>query len=98
MWTVQNKPGDIRIMNDDGEIVHRAKDVGKSLTHFAFCLQEGRRLRAAVEQDIAQLETWAAESVKGGWSTHQVDAMRKRADELRRVLFPGKMIEVPTGL
>lgn len=32
----------------------------------------------------AQLEAWANESKVGGWSTHQVDPMRKLADEIRR--------------
>lgn len=36
----------------------------------------------ALEAD--QLDTWARESVSGGWSTHQVDPMRKKADVLRR--------------
>lgn len=31
-----------------------------------------------------QLDTWAQQSVEGGWSTHQVEPMRKRADVLRR--------------
>ena len=31
-----------------------------------------------------QLDAWAAESRAGGWSTHQVDPMRKLADSLRR--------------
>lgn len=31
-----------------------------------------------------QLERWANESVTGHWSTHQVDPMRKLADEIRR--------------
>jgi hypothetical protein len=31
-----------------------------------------------------QLDRWANESRSGGWSTHQVDPMRRKADELRR--------------
>lgn len=30
------------------------------------------------------LDAWARESVEGSWSTHQVDAMRRRADQCRR--------------
>lgn len=30
----------------------------------------------------AQLRKWAIESRTGGWSTHQVDPMRKLADEI----------------
>jgi len=31
-----------------------------------------------------QLDTWATDSKVGGWSTHQVEPMRKLADSLRR--------------
>jgi hypothetical protein len=31
-----------------------------------------------------QLDRWAEQSVSGGWSTHQVDPMRARANWLRR--------------
>lgn len=31
----------------------------------------------------SQLEAWANESRTGGWSTHQVEPMRKLADEIR---------------
>ena len=38
-----------------------------------------------VIRDMAdQLDRWANESRSGGWSTHQVDPMRRKADELRR--------------
>lgn len=36
------------------------------------------------ERDANQLDDWAAESKRGGWSTHQVEPMRKKADQLRR--------------
>lgn len=36
------------------------------------------------ERDADQLDGWANESERGGWSTHQVDPMRKQADALRR--------------
>lgn len=29
-----------------------------------------------------QLEQWARESRAGGWSTHQVEPMRQKADEI----------------
>ncbi len=29
-----------------------------------------------------QLERWAKESLSGGWSTHQVKPMQKKADEI----------------
>lgn len=43
--------------------------------------------RSAKEHDdmAALLDAWARESVDGGWSTHQVDANRKRADQCRRL-------------
>lgn len=43
------------------------------------------RLREALRDEAARLEAWARESLQGGWSTHQVGPMRKRADELRRL-------------
>jgi hypothetical protein len=33
-----------------------------------------------------QLRLWAAKSIKGGWSTHQVDPMRAKADEIDDLL------------
>jgi hypothetical protein len=35
-------------------------------------------------RDANQLDDWAGESERGGWSTHQVDPMRAKADQLRR--------------
>jgi len=36
------------------------------------------------ERDANQLDDWTKESQRGGWSTHQVEPMRKKADQLRR--------------
>ena len=36
------------------------------------------------DRDADKLDQWADESRKGGWSTHQVDPMRAKADQLRR--------------
>lgn len=36
------------------------------------------------DRDANQLDQWANESERGGWSTHQVEPMRKLADRLRR--------------
>lgn len=36
------------------------------------------------ERDANQLDQWASRSERGGWSTHQVEPMRKMADKLRR--------------
>ncbi|MFA9478534.1 hypothetical protein ACERK3_09520 [Phycisphaerales bacterium AB-hyl4] len=46
--------------------------------------------RSAVNElasEAAILRRWAIESEAGGWSTHQVDAMRRRADELDTKVF-----------
>jgi hypothetical protein len=42
--------------------------------------------RSAQEHlDMASLlDAWARESVEGSWSTHQVDAQRRRADQCRK--------------
>jgi hypothetical protein len=42
------------------------------------------RLELALLRD--QLRTWATESREGGWSTHQVDPMRRKADEIDELL------------
>ena len=49
--------------------------------------KQERVLRQTIYNTINQLETWANESVTGGWSTHQVKPMRKLADELKVILF-----------
>jgi hypothetical protein len=43
---------------------------------------EDARLRRLLSSAAAQLLKWAAESERGGWSTHQVDPMRRLAGEL----------------
>lgn len=42
---------------------------------------------SAIREEIAQLYRWADESSHGGWSTHQVDPMRRRAEKLAVVLY-----------
>jgi len=37
-----------------------------------------------LEQLADKLDGWAASSVSGGWSTHQVNANREAANECRR--------------
>ena len=37
-----------------------------------------------LENGAKKLKAWANESENGGWSTHQVDPMRKRAQFLRK--------------
>lgn len=40
----------------------------------------------ALAETADQLEEWAFESVRGGWSTHQVDPMRQKAREIWKLL------------
>lgn len=44
-----------------------------------------KELETALIEQANQLDKWATESREGGWSTHQVDPMKKKADELRRI-------------
>lgn len=37
---------------------------------------------ALLRNESALLRAWARESREGGWSTHQVDPMKRRADEI----------------
>jgi hypothetical protein len=39
-----------------------------------------------IKSEVALLRAWARESREGGWSTHQVDPMNRRADDLSAVL------------
>lgn len=39
-----------------------------------------------LRQEAIQLRLWAVQSRQGGWSTHQVDPMRKRAEEIDELL------------
>lgn len=43
-------------------------------------------MRVELARCALQLRTWANESRNGGWSTHQVDPMRRKADEIDEVL------------
>lgn len=45
-------------------------------------------LAALLMEEADLLDRWAQQSITGGWSTHQVDPMRERADELRRKAAP----------
>jgi hypothetical protein len=44
------------------------------------------KYRVCLEQMRDQLIRWAAESKRGGWSTHQVEPMRKWAMDISEVL------------
>ena len=41
----------------------------------------------AIRREILLLRKWASESLIGSWSTHQVNPMRQRADELESLLL-----------
>ena len=43
-------------------------------------------LRCELSRTAQQLRQWAVASINGGWSTHQVDPMRKKADEIDELL------------
>lgn len=43
-----------------------------------------RRTASFLEELASKLDKWADESIAGGWSTHQVEANRKAADDCRR--------------
>lgn len=47
---------------------------------------ERDELVAALRKDAALLRHWAVQSRTGGWSTHQVEPMRRRANEIDEVL------------
>jgi hypothetical protein len=41
----------------------------------------------ALRDEIRQLRKWALESEAGGWSTHQTEPMRRRANDLEILLY-----------
>ena len=45
------------------------------------------RMKEMLLAEADQLEAWANESVYGGWSAHQVQLMRERANQIRLRLF-----------
>lgn len=47
-----------------------------------FLARERKTLREKLRDMAFQLRKWADESEKGGWSTRQVEPMRKKADEM----------------
>jgi len=44
-------------------------------------------LRGEIEKTITQLHRWADESLRGGWSTHQVEPQRRFADDLGKAMM-----------
>lgn len=50
---------------------------------------------ALLKTEAILLRTWACESREGGWSTHQVGPMNKRADEIdARIAQPAQAVDV----
>lgn len=50
---------------------------------------ENNVLRETLIKTANQLDEWARQSVQGGWSTHQVDPMKRAADDMRRAAMAG---------
>lgn len=46
-----------------------------------------KKLIEIIKEEIKILETWAEDSLKGGWSTHQVKAQKDRAIYLKGILY-----------
>ena len=46
-----------------------------------------QQLIQAIKTEINLLEGWIAETKSGGWSTHLVQPMEKRASELKNLIY-----------
>jgi hypothetical protein len=44
-------------------------------------------LEEQLRKTAEQLRRWANESLTGGWSTHQVDPMRRYADKIDEIVY-----------
>jgi hypothetical protein len=71
---------DMMVFRDDAEMVPHVDGDYVRYSDYAALAEtlRGERIEMA-----DQLERWANESRNGGWSTHQVDPMRRLADKLR---------------
>lgn len=45
------------------------------------------RMAELLAAEAKQLDRWAFEAERGGWSTQQVDPMKKRASDIRQSLL-----------
>ena len=45
------------------------------------------KLIAELRKDLSLLNKWIANTEAGGWSTQNLDDMKKRRDEIKAVLF-----------
>jgi hypothetical protein len=45
------------------------------------------KLIAELRKDLSLLNKWIANTEGGGWSTQNLDDMKKRRDEIKTVLF-----------
>lgn len=60
-------------------------DIGLSQNAYKEGYNNGlKQLEMELYKIALQLDKWAQQSIDGGWSTHQVDAMRRFADALRK--------------
>lgn len=63
--------------HERGELMKRQREAKDAL------VSEVGELRLLLDDVADKLDTWAAESVRGGWSTHQVRPMRDLAFDIR---------------
>lgn len=49
---------------------------------------------AALQRIAGQLDKWADETREGGWSTHQLEPMRRLAQEIRGAVALGRPDEI----
>ena len=75
---------------EKGIAISVGEDVGiyyRVVPYYRFARIIGKKNRGEIinllEEEARQLDCWADESLSGGWSTHQVEPMRKRAEFLR---------------
>lgn len=59
---------------------------GVAVTSHAAAAAEIARLRAVINAAADQCDAWAAQSLRGSWSTHQVSANHKLASDLRAAI------------
>lgn len=45
------------------------------------------KLIAEIQKEINLLDQWIKTTERGGWSTHNLESMKKRQNELKVVLF-----------
>jgi hypothetical protein len=46
-----------------------------------------KKLKAELEKDLGLLNSWISNTEGGGWSTQNLDSMKKRRDEIKTILY-----------